>query len=128
MRVRPLFFALLLLSITAFGCSKSPQKKLEGKWVGEGIAQVHPAQAGRADEWAKQTKLEFSGSNVTVAIPAEEPRTGNWKLEKADGGTLDVIFKRKAGGEDKSRFVLLEDGKLKWILSNGVEILLKRAE
>ena len=128
MRVRPLIFACLLLSLTALGCEKSPQQKLEGKWVGEGIGQVHPSQAGRADEWARQTKLEFSGSNVTVAIPAEEPRTGNFKVEKADGETLDVIFKRKAGGEDRSRFILSEDGKLRWILSNGVEILLKRAE
>jgi hypothetical protein len=125
MRVRQVF-VLPLFMVSVFGCEKSPRDKLEGKWVGEGVAQVHATQMGRADEWVKQTHVEFSGSNVTVAIPAEEPRSGTFKVAKAEGNDLDVVFKRKAGGEDRTKITLLEEDRLKWTLSNGVELTMKK--
>jgi hypothetical protein len=126
LRVRPLVILPLLLAATALGCQKSPRDRLQGKWVGEGISAVHPSQAARADGWAKGTRLEFSGNTVTVAIPAEAPRSGTYKIAKAEGNDLDVVFSREGGSADRSRLNLTEDGKLRWILNSGVEILLHR--
>lgn len=126
MRVRQEIVLPVVLVLSALGCNKSPRERLEGKWVGEGIAQVHASQDGRADEWAKQTRVEFNGNNVTVAIPAEEPRSGTFKIAKATGNDLQVVFKRKAGGEDTSRLTFVEDDKLRWTFDNGVEVMLRR--
>lgn len=117
---------MVLAALSSAGCSKSPQDKLQGKWVGVGVSQVHPTQVARAEEWVQRTHVEFQGNNVTVSIPAEEARTGTFKIAKAEGNTLDVVFKRKTGGEDKSRLVMLEDGKMRWILNGGVELMMKK--
>ncbi|NUP14364.1 MAG: hypothetical protein HOW73_50675 [Polyangiaceae bacterium] len=126
MRVRLLAPFALLLATSLVGCEKSPRDRLEGKWIGDGVAQVHATQAGRADEWAKQVQVEFKGSNVTIAIPAEEARSGTFKVTKTEGKDMDVVFKRKAGGEDRSRLTLLEDDKLRWTLANGIELLMHK--
>jgi hypothetical protein len=125
LRVRPALVLPVLLAVTALGCSKSPRERLQGKWVGEGISTVHPSQAARADGWVKGTRLEFNGNTVTVAIPAEAPRSGTYKIAKADGNDLDVIFTRE-GTADRSRLALTDDGKLRWTLNGGIEILLHR--
>lgn len=127
MRVRSVVLFPLLLTTACFGCDKSPRERLEGKWIGEGVAQVHPSQAGRAEAWVKQAHVEFNGSNVTVAIPAEEPRSGTFKIAKAEGNEMDVVFKRKgSGGEDRSKMTLIEEDQLRWTLGNGVELMLRK--
>lgn len=126
MRVRPAVVFPFLLAAAVIGCEKSPRDRLQGKWVGEGISELHPSQAARADGWVKGTRLEFSGNTVTVAIPAEAPRSGTYKIAKADGNDLDVLFSRAGGKADRSRLNLTEDGKLRWILSDGIQIMLRR--
>lgn len=128
MRRFPTYVVLpLLLSTTALtSCSKSPRDRLQGKWVGESVAEVHPSQAAQALGWAKGTVLEFAGNKVTVAVPAETPRTGTFKVEKVEGDKLDLVLRRSGGGEDRTRVSLSEDGKLLWSLGGGVQLLLRR--
>ena len=52
------------------GCSKRPEDKLAGKWVGDRIDNVSADQVARATGWVKGTTLEFAGDKLTVAVPA----------------------------------------------------------
>ena len=125
-RLGPLVIALVALPILA-GCDKSPRERLQGKWRGFGVDRLSSSQQQqRADGWVRGTSLEFSGNKVTVAIPAESPRTGTFKVAKVDGERLTVAFKRPEGGEDTANFRFAQDGKLVWSVG-GTEVLLTRA-
>jgi hypothetical protein len=125
MRVSPVLLIPLLGTLAA-GCEKSPRDKLQGRWVGEAVEQVHPSQAAPATGWARGTRLEFSGNKVTVAVPAESPRSGTFKVDKVAGNELDLVFKRSGGGEDRAKVALVDDGKLLWTIGGGVQIVMRR--
>jgi hypothetical protein len=126
MRVRSAIVSSIVLPLCLTGCEKSPRDKLQGKWVGEAVTQVHPTQQARAEGWARGTQLEFSGNRVTISVPAESPRTGTFKVEKEKGENLDVVFKRSGGGDDRTKLAFSEDGKLLWTLGGGVQVVLRR--
>ena len=127
MRVRSALLPSIVVALALAGCEKSPRDKLQGKWVGESVAQVHPSQLARAEGWARGTQLEFSGNRVTVSVPAESPRTGTFRIAKEDSKKLDVLFKRPEGGEDRAELALSDDGKLFIKMGGGVELVMKRA-
>lgn len=120
------WFALGLLALTA--CEKSPRDKLQGTWLGVGVEGLAPSQADKAEGWAKSTRLEFAGNKVTVTIPAEAPRQGTFKVAKAEGDAMTVLFKPTGGEgqEDTADFHLGKDGKLRWSVGKG-EVVLARA-
>lgn len=118
--------ALLFMVLGSTGCEKSPRDKLQGKWIGESIRNVHADQQGRAEGWARGTRVEFAANKVTVGIPAESARTGTYTIAKADGNDLELVFKRPEGTEDRSRVRFTDDGKLAWTLKSGQEITLRR--
>lgn len=127
MRVRSVILPSIVCSLLLAGCEKSPRDKLQGKWVGETVGQVHPSQQARAEGWARGAQLEFSGNRVTVSVPAESPRSGTFRIAKEDGKKLDLLFKRPEGGEDRAELAFAEDGKLLMRVGGGVEIVMKRA-
>jgi hypothetical protein len=118
--------ALLLSVLGLAGCEKSPRDKLQGKWVGESVHNVQPDQQGRADGWARGTRVEFAANKVTVGVPAESARTGTYTVAKVDGNDLELVFKRPEGTEDRTRMRFTEDGKLAWTLKGGTQIMLRR--
>lgn len=128
---RPFLVASSLVVLAAAaslgGCNKSPRDKLQGKWVGETVGQVHASQQGQAETWAKNTHLEFAGNKVTVSVPAESPRSGTFKIAKVDGNEMDLLFKRPEGSEDKTRVRMNEDGKMVWMLG-GTEMVMRREQ
>jgi hypothetical protein len=126
MRIRSAAISSFVIALALTGCEKSPREKLQGKWVGETVAQVHPSQQARAEGWARGTQLEFSGNRVTVSVPAESPRTGTFKIAKEEGRSMDIVFKRPEGGEDRARLALAEDGKLVFTVGGGIDIVMKR--
>ena len=122
----PIVLALVALPLLA-GCDKSPRDRLQGKWRGVGVAgPAAPGQLQRAEGWARGTSLEFTGNKVTVAIPAESPRSGTFKVAKVDGKNMTLSFKRPEGGEDPGDFHFTDDGKLVWKLG-GADVLLAKA-
>src|SRR6187551_4096003 len=70
------FAAALLLG----GCGNPVQRKLEGRWLGERVENFDTKDIAAATGWARGLSLEFSGARLTVAVPAEEPRTGKYKV------------------------------------------------
>ncbi len=122
--------AALCLAITLpvlAGCEKSPRDKLQGRWLGESIENVPSAQLQKATGWVKGTAIEFSGSKVTVTIPAESPRSGSFKVSRKEGDTLLVSFNREEGGHDEAEMTLVGDGQLRWKIGEGREIVMIKA-
>lgn len=126
MRVRAALLAPIVFGLFSFGCGKSPRDRLQGTWVGESVQKVHPSQAERAQGWVKGTRVEFAGNKVTVAIPTESARSGTYRVAKAEGDEMDMVFKRPEGGEDKTHMTIGKDGKLVWTLGGGTELVMTK--
>jgi hypothetical protein len=125
-RLGPIVIALVALPLLE-GCDKSPRDRLQGKWRGVSVDRLQSSQQQlKADGWVKGTTLEFSGNKVTVAIPAESPRSGTFKIAKVEGDKMTLAFKRAEGGEDSADFKFSPDGKLVWKLG-GADVVLAKA-
>ncbi len=120
--------ALALVLPVVAGCEKSPRDKLQGRWLGESIENVPSAQLTKSTGWVKGTAIEFAGNKVTVTIPAETPRTGTFKVAKAEGDGLLVSFLRDEGGHDEADMKLVGDQTLRWRIGDGREIVMLKAK
>jgi hypothetical protein len=121
--------ALLLVVPAAAGCGKTPKDQLQGRWLGESIENVPEAHLAKAVGWVKGTALEFTGTKVTVMIPAESPRTGSFRVTQVEGDRLVVSFLREEGGRDEAEFRIVGERELRWRIGDGREIvLLKQAQ
>jgi len=119
----------LAISLPAVaGCEKAPKDKLQGRWLGESIENVHPTQLQKATGWVKGTAIEFQGNKVTVTIPAETPRSGTFKVAKVEGNTLRVSFLREEGTRDEAEMQLVGDTTLRWRVGGGQEIVMVKAK
>ena len=118
--------ALTLPAIT--GCAKTPKDRLQGKWLGESVENLHSSQTPRATGWVKGTAIDFHGSKVTVTIPAETPRAGSYKISKVEGDTLTVSFLRDEGGHDEARLRFVGEQMLRWDIGQGREVVLLKAK
>lgn len=128
MRKRPTALVLLLSIPAVAGCEKTPRDRLQGRWLGESVENVDPAHAGKATGWVKGTAIEFAGSKVTVTIPAETPRSGSYKVTRAEGDKVLVSFARQEGGHDEAEFRFTgNDQTLRWSIGEGREIVLLKA-
>jgi hypothetical protein len=114
--------ALLLLA----GCAKGPQDRLAGRWVGESIDNIPPDQEARANGWVKGASFEFRGDRVTIAVPAEDPRTGSYKVERVNGQKLTLSITRPSGEADEAVFTLTGENSMKWDLGNDRQVKLTR--
>lgn len=120
--------ALAIILPAAAGCEKSPKDRLQGRWLGDSVDNVPAAQMQKATGWVKGTAIEFQGNKVTVTIPAETPRTGTFKVAKAEGDALLVSFLREEGGHDETEMQLVGDQTLRWRIGTGREITMLKAK
>ena len=118
----------LALALATTGCEKSPRDRLQGRWLGESIENVSVEHVQKATGWVKGTALEFAGNKVTVTIPAETPRTGTFKITKAEGDRLVVSFFRDEGGRDDAEVQLVGDQAMRWQIGQGREVVLLKAK
>jgi hypothetical protein len=129
MRTRVETAMILAFTLPAIaGCDKTPRDRLQGKWLGESVENIHPTQVTRATGWVKGTAIDFHGSKVTVTIPAETPRSGSYKISKVEGDTLTVSFLRDEGGHDEARLRFVGDQSLRWDIGEGREVVLHKAK
>jgi hypothetical protein len=110
------------------GCHVSPKDRLQGKWVGQQVDDFQRGQAERALGWAMGATFEFNGSRATVSIPAESPRQGTFRVDKATEDELHVKFLRPHGAEDVVTFRWEQDGSLRWMLPGGSSVLLRKVD
>jgi hypothetical protein len=116
---------LPILAITV-GCGHPVQRSLEGRWLGEAVENFQDSQLAAATGWARGLSFEFAGSNVTVAVPAEEARSGRYQVSSVHESDVRLAFTAKDGKTSTALFKLDNDHSIRWMLGEGRSIVLRR--
>ena len=124
------FFLVVALSTPFFaaGCGHPAARALEGRWFGDSVENFDSRDVAAATGWARGASMEFSGSQVTVAIPAEDPRKGRFDIESAHDNDLVLAFKDEKGAVTKAKFQLDGDHYFKWKLDERRSIVMRREQ
>jgi len=119
--------SLLLLAglVGLNACAHPVQRTLEGRWMGEAIENFDDEVMAAASGWARGTSLEFSGSELTVAIPAEEPRSARYKVVGVHQKKVRLAIQAGAKLEEL-RLVLDDERSLRWMLDDNRAVLMRR--
>ena len=75
---------------------------------------------------AASRPLEFSGRNVPVAIPAEEPRSGRYQIVSAVDRKVELRVRGQDGRTDRLTLELESDRRARWAVGNGRFVILER--
>jgi hypothetical protein len=126
MTLRKDFACLLALGLLTAACGHPVQKKLEGRWLGESVENFDDAVVASATGWAKGTSMEFAGSTITVAIPAEEPRSGKYKIVKVHNTDVELAVNRDDGKTDRAFLKLDDEHSMRWMLAGGRAVVMRR--
>ena len=110
------------------GCGHPVQNKLEGRWLGGGVENFDDAVVAAATGWARGTSFEFSGGSVTVSIPAEEPRTGKYKIASVHESDVQLTVERADGAVDNVHLKLDDDRSMRWMLGDNRSVVLSREQ
>lgn len=121
----PLVILLPTLAIST-GCGHPVQRSLEGRWLGEAVENFQDSQLAAATGWARGLSFEFTGSNVTVAIPAEEARSGRYAVSSVHETDVRLAFTAKDGKTTSALFKLDNDRSMRWMLGQGRAVVLRR--
>lgn len=108
------------------GCGNSAERALGGRWFGDSVENFEAADVPLATGWAKGASFEFSGSTITVAIPAEDPRKGHFEVEGAHDDSLVLAVRDDKGKVERARFTLEGDRYLKWHLDERRRVVLRK--
>lgn len=108
------------------GCESPVQRKLEGRWLGEAVENFDTKDMAAATGWARGLSLEFSGSRLTVAIPAEEPRTGKYKIASVHDSDVELAVTRSDGAVDNASFKLDDERSLRFMIGDNRAVVLRR--
>jgi hypothetical protein len=118
--------AILPILAISTGCGHPVQRSLEGRWLGEAVENFDETQLAAATGWARGLSFEFAGSNVTVAVPAEEPRSGRYKVSSVHESDVRLAVTSKDGKPSAVALKLDSDHSMRWMLGQGRAIVLRR--
>jgi hypothetical protein len=121
--LRPLACLALLLPVA---CGHPTQRALQGRWLGETVENVDDDLAAAAAGWAKSTSFEFAGSHLTVAIPAEEPRTGTYSVQVVEDRAVHLAVLDPEGDHSELLLILDDERSLRWMLGEGRSVVMRR--
>lgn len=110
------------------GCGHPIKRQLEGRWFGDSIENVEPSQLAAATGWTRGTSFEFSGDQITVVVPAEEPRTGSYEVAAARAGDVTLDVRRADGADYKLELRMDGEHSLRWLLPEGKAVVMRRAD
>jgi hypothetical protein len=117
---------LLPMLAISTGCGHPVQRTLEGRWLGEAVENFQDSQLAAATGWARGLSFEFAGSTVTVAIPAEEARTGRYTVSSVHESDVRLAFTSKDGKTSTALFKLDNERSIRWMLGQGRSVVLRR--
>ena len=118
---------LLPTFVISTGCGHPVQRTLEGRWLGDSVENFQDTQLAAATGWARGLSFEFAGSTATVAVPAEEPRTGKYQVSSVHESDVRLAFTSKEGKTSTALFKLDSDRSIRWMLGEGRAVVLRRA-
>ncbi|MEI9938095.1 MAG: hypothetical protein WDO69_12820 [Pseudomonadota bacterium] len=125
------FTSLALLlggALLLAGCGNPVQRKLEGRWLGESVENFDAKDVAAATGWARGLSLEFSGTRLTVAVPAEEPRTGKYKVASVHENDVELAVTRLDGAVDNASLKLDDERSLRFMIGDTRAIVLRREQ
>ncbi len=125
---KPILVAGLLIVPSLVGCGNPVQRQLEGRWLGDSVESFEQRELSRATGWAKGVSFEFSGTKVTVTIPAEEPRSAPYKVAGVHAKDVRLAVQRPDGKTDPVHLKLDDERSLRWMLDASHAIVLRRDE
>ena len=118
---------IMAAAAAAVGCGGHPiQKKLAGRWHGARIENVDGEALAAATGWVKGTSMEFADSTLTVAIPAEEPRSGEYRVVRVHEDDVRLAVTRRDGDVDHLNLKLDDERSLRWMIGDGRAIVMRR--
>jgi hypothetical protein len=126
--IASLFSLVLGSSVLLAGCGNPVQRKLEGRWLGESVENFDAKDMAAATGWARGLSLEFSGTKLTVAVPAEEPRTGKYKVASVHENDVQLAVTRADGVVDNASFKLDDERSLRFMLGDNRAVVLRREQ
>ena len=127
MKRRPVVLALFVSILLPFAaaCTHPAERALQGVWLGEGVENFSDEELAAATGWARGTQFEFKGARLTITVPAEDPRTGTYRLSAIDDRhvTLSVLDTQ---GELSEMELIVDDAEtLRWVLEDGRTLRLR---
>lgn len=122
--LRLALFASLLIAST--GCGHPAERALRGKWLGERVENFDFADVAAATAWARGTSFEFRGERLTVAVPAEEPRTGTYRLAAIQDRTVRLSVLGSTGETNELELIVDDETSLRWVLGDGKTMVMRR--
>jgi hypothetical protein len=120
--------ALVVTSLALPGCGNAVQQKLEGRWLGESVENFDSKEMAAATGWARGLSLEFSGNRLTVAIPAEEPRVGKYKVASVHENDVQLAVTRADGAVDTASLKLDDERSLRFMVGDNRAVVLRREQ
>ncbi len=79
-----------------------------------------------ATGWARGTQFEFEGKRLTVSVPAEEPRTGTYRLVAIENRRVTLAVRGKDGRQSELQLIVDDAKNLRWVLEEGRTLLLEK--
>src|SRR3954463_3737154 len=119
---------ILSSALLLAGCGNPVQRKLEGRWLGESVENFDAKEVAAATGWARGLSLEFAGSRLTVAVPAEEPRTGKYKIASVRENDVQLAVTRLDGAVDTANLKLDDERSLRFMIGDTRAIVLRREQ
>src|SRR3954466_683966 len=110
------------------GCGNPVQRKLEGRWLGESVENFDAKDVAAATGWARGLSLEFSGTRLTVVVPAEEPRSGKYKVASVHENDVQLAVTRLDGAVDTASLKLDDERSLRFMIGDTRAIVLRREQ
>jgi hypothetical protein len=123
----PAGISLAILAVGLLsGCGHPLERKLEGRWLGQTVENFDDRDMAAATGWAKGLLFEFAGSSLTVSIPAEEPRSGRYRVASVHHNDVRLTVDRKDQKPDTVVLKLDDEQSLRWMLGEGRSVVLRK--
>ena len=119
---------LLALALSMIGCGHPVRRQLEGRWFGESVENFEQRELSSATGWARGVSFEFAGENVTVSMPAEEPRSAPYQVASVQRNDVRLSVQRPTGQKDSLHLRLDDERNLRWMLDGHHAVVLRREE
>lgn len=122
---RPLLL-VLGVALSSVACAHPAERALRGRWLGESVENFDTDELAEATAWARGTALEFGSSRVTVAIPAEESRSGTYALSAIEDRTVRLSVVDTDGVSSELEVIVDDEDHLRWVLGEGRTVVMKK--
>ncbi len=119
---------IAVLLLLASGCAHPAERALSGRWLGDSVENFSVEEVPAATAWARGTSFEFKGHDLTVEVPAEEPRHGTYRLAAIEDRTVKLTVLDAAGEQSELELVVDDKTSLRWMLGDGRALVMKRAD